>query len=125
MDYHGIIINLSLKHQSTIHSLDVIGQKNVFLNWLVLLKVCVHPQELETIIKTLQVNMVERFGFYVPHFYCHFYREDELIIVFKDRVFLVKTDPSTWHEVLSYGRSLGIPVNQLDFAPYRLEDETY
>jgi len=125
MDYHGIIINLSLKNKSAIQSLDVIGRKQVFLNWLVLLKVAVREQDLEVTIQALQTNMMDRFGFCSPHFYCHFYRADDLIIVFKNRIFRVKTDPATWPEVLAYGRSLGIPAKQLDFAPCRVEDETY
>ena len=125
MNYHGIIINLSLKNKSVINTLDVIGKKDVFLNWLVLLKVCVRPEAMDVTIRTLQLNMVERFGLYAPHFYCHFYRTDELIIVFKERVFRVKTDPATWQEVLAYGRSMGIPEKQLDFSPCRVEDEVY
>jgi hypothetical protein len=68
---------------------------------------------------------VEQFWFYFPHFYCHFYRDDELIVVFKKKMFRVKTDPATWQEVITYGKSMGIPAKQLDFQPCRFDDETY
>jgi len=125
MDYHGILINLSLKDKSCFKNMKIIGKKHVFLNWLVLLKVCVREEEIDAAIATLQSQMVERIGPYAMHFYCHFYRADELIVVFKQQVFRVKTDPATWQEVTAYGRSLGIPEKQLDFTPCRVEDETY
>jgi hypothetical protein len=125
MDYHGIIINVSLKDKSLFKTMEIIGRKSVLLDWLVLYKVSVRPENLDATILNLQANLVERFWFYAPHFYCHFYREDELIIVFHAQVFRVKTDPATWQEVIAYGRSLGIPAKQLDFQPCRIEDELY
>ena len=125
MNYHGIIINLSLKDKSLFKSLEIIGQKRVFLNWLVLYKVNVSPEIIGSTIQNIQSNLVEKFWFYFPHFYCHFYRDDELIVVFKEKVFRVKTDPATWQEVLEYGKSIGIPAKQLDFCPCRLADEMY
>ena len=125
MNYHGIIINLSLKDKSLFKSLEIIGQKKVFLNWLILYKVNIRPEIIESTIQNLQSNLVDKFWLYYPHFYFHFYRDDELIVVFKEKVFRVKTDPATWQEVLEYGKSVGIPVKQLDFHPCRLVDETY
>jgi len=125
MNYHGIIINVSLKDKSLLKSLEIIGQKKALLNWLVLYKVSIRPDSLDSTILNLQSNLVERFWFYVPHFYCHFYRDDELIVVFKKKVFRVKTDPATWQNVIAFGISLGIPAKQLDFHPCRFEDETY
>jgi len=124
-DYHGIIINLSLRDKNIFKTLNIIGRKNVFFNWLVLYKVSVQPESMDSTIQKLQSDLVERFWFYFPHFYCHFYRADELIIVFKERIFRVNPDPSTWQEVIAYGRSLGIPAKQLDFFPCRVEDEIY
>lgn len=125
MNYHGIIINVSLKDKSFLKTLEIIGQKKAFLNWLVLYKVSVRPESIDSIIQNLQSNLVEQFWFSVHNFYCHFYRDDELIVVFKKKLFRVKTDPGTWHEVIAFGKSLGIPAKQLDFRPCRFEDETY
>ena len=125
MNYHGIIINISLKDKSLFKTLEIIGQKRLFLNWLILYKVSVRPESIDSTIQNLQSNLVERFWFYFPHFYCHFYRDDELIVVFKKKVFRVRTDPATWQEVISYGKLMGIPAKQLDFQPCRFGDETY
>jgi hypothetical protein len=61
----------------------------------------------------------------VDGFYFHFYKGDDLIIIFKERIFRVKTDMATWKEVIEYGKTLNIPAKQLDFYPCRVEDETY
>jgi len=125
MNYHGIIINVSLKDKSLLKSLEIIGQKKAFLNWLFLNKVSVRPESIDSIIQNLQFNLVEQFWFYIPHFYCHFYRDDELIVVFKKKLFSIKTDPATWQEVIAYDKSLGISTKQLDFRPCHFEDETF
>ena len=124
-NYHGILINLSIKDKTLLRSLETTGKKNVFLNLLVLYKINAAPEKIEGLIASLQAALVERFWFYFPHFYFHFYRNDELIVVFKEKVFRTSTDPSRWTEAIAYGKSLGIPENQLDFFPCRVEDETY
>lgn len=58
-------------------------------------------------------------------FYAHFYRNDELIIVFRDRVFRITPDKATWGEAREHGRQLGIIEKQLDFIPNRFMDEIY
>ena len=50
--------------------------------------------------------------------YMDFWKEDgsEGIIVFKDKSFIIKSsDKSTWKEAIEYGKSKGIPEEQLDF----------
>jgi len=125
MDYHGIIINLSLIDKSFLQTLQVVGRKSILLDELVLYKVSVPPEKLDFTISALQSSLLVRFGPLFPAFYAHFYRGDDLIVVFKKQVFRVKTDPITWSEVIAYGASLGIPARQLDFSPCRLQDETY
>lgn len=49
--------------------------------------------------------------------YAHFFRDQELIVVYQDRVFRATGDPSTWEEPIRYGRAHGIPLEQLDFHP--------
>lgn len=42
--------------------------------------------------------------------------EDEFLILFKDKSFRVKkSDPSSFDEAIAYGKSIGIPEEQLDF----------
>lgn len=54
--------------------------------------------------------------------YAHYFRAEELIVVFREAVFHVNTDPRTWGEAIDYGINHGIPAQQLDFKP-RTEHE--
>ncbi len=50
--------------------------------------------------------------------YMHFWEagEDEVQVVFKNKLFTVQhSDKSTWTEAIAYGKSIGIPEEQLDF----------
>ena len=125
MNYHGIILNISQRDKSIFDEIDVIGKKKIFLGILVLNKVNVASEDLEPLIQKLQSNMTKHFIHLIHEFYCHFYRGNELIVVFRNKVFRVTTDQSSWKEVIVYGRTLGIPMKQLDFFPYKIEDEKY
>ena len=51
--------------------------------------------------------------------YIHFWKhgEDDVLVVFKHKSFWIKySDKETWKEVVEYGKSLGIPPEQLDFV---------
>jgi hypothetical protein len=124
-EYHGIVINLSQKDSSIFDGLDVIGERKMLLGLLVLRKIRVAPENLEEVIVHLQTNMRDRLWWIVRSFYFHFYRGNELIIVFRKRTFRVTPDPSTWSEAVDYGQLLGIPEKQLNFFPCRLSDEEY
>ena len=123
--YHGIIIRQSQKNKSIFKKLKIIGRKKVFFGLAVLYKISVEIDKLNEVIKSIQVNMASRLFILKQEYYVHFYRNHELIIVFKDKVFNVTTDKSTWKEAVEYGRSLGIIEKQLDFTPDKVEDETY
>jgi len=114
-EYHGVLVDASQKDKSIFKKLKILSQKKDG-DWI-LYKVGVGPKEIEQTIKRLQSNMIN-------NFYFHFYKDEELIIVFKKRIFRVKIDKSTWKEVIKYGVSLNIPEEQLDFFPCRTEDET-
>lgn len=62
----------------------------------------------------------EKLGAYLDDgpWYLHFWEpgSDEVLVVFKDKNFWIKhSDKNTWDEVLEYGKSIGIPEEQLDF----------
>ncbi len=51
--------------------------------------------------------------------YAHFWEpgKDEIIVVFKDKMFTIRhSDKSTWSGAVAYGKSIGIPDEQLDFV---------
>jgi len=117
-NYHGIIIDKSQKDKSIFERLKILGSKTSSKGWI-LYKIEVNPEEINKIIQELQQNMIS------GPYYCHFYRNNELIVVFKEKIFRITPDKSTWKEAIEYGRSSGIPEKQLDFYPCKIEDETY
>ncbi len=119
-DYHGIIIKESLRDRSLFGRIQVLGQKQG-RDWT-LLKVGVWLGMIDRIIDLVQANLIAEKD--VPY-YAHFYRANELIVVFPKRIFHVSPDKTSWGEVIAYGESVGIPHNELDFRPCRIRDETY
>lgn len=49
--------------------------------------------------------------------YAHLFRAEEMVVVYQDRAFRVRTDPGTWSEPIEHGRRHGVPDEQLDFDP--------
>lgn len=50
--------------------------------------------------------------------YMHFWEpgKDEVLVIFKNKTFDIKhSDKSTWSEAVAYGKSIGVPEEQLDF----------
>lgn len=48
--------------------------------------------------------------------YMHFWKNRNVIAIFKDRVFEFNfDDKNTWRSAIEYGLLMGIPENQLDF----------
>jgi hypothetical protein len=123
--YHGIVVSLSQKDKSKVRSLDIIGIKKMLWGMLKLYKLQVQEDKLEETINVLQGNMSGRILFKKQEFYLHFYRGDELIIVYRDKVFRVSCDSSTWGEAIDYGKRMGILEKQLDFSPNRIDDEDF
>ena len=51
-----------------------------------------------------------------PGWYCHFWRRDDLLVVFRGMKFhMLISDKSTWKDAVEYGLSIGIPEKELDF----------
>jgi hypothetical protein len=117
-DYHGILVDKSLNDQGFLKKFEILSKRFSNSRSWFLLKVRVASSKIDKAIKEIQQNLKE-------NYYAHFYREGELIIVFKQRVFKVKPDESTWKEAVEYGLSVGIPMDQLDMKPHRFEDETW
>lgn len=118
--YHGIIIKESLLDQSILNNMRILGCMRAG-SWT-LLRVGVEKEQLKRIMELVQLNL--RTENSVPY-YAHFYRGNELIVVFPQQVFYMKPDSKTWSQAVTYGKSLGIPENELDFSPCKFEEETY
>lgn len=113
--YHGIIVKESL-NEKIIKNLKILGegQGKDFL----LLKIEVPIKLIEKIINIIQKSLKVKY-------YAHFFRENELIIVYKDKIFYITPNKTTWKAAVDYGLSIGIPLRQLSFKPCKFEEETY
>lgn len=84
--YHGIVVNISQKNKSILKSFEIIGCKKILFGLLKLYKINVPINLIDKAIMDLQGNMTDKVLFIKQQFYFHFYRENKLIIVFKDKI---------------------------------------
>jgi hypothetical protein len=124
-EYHGIILNISQKDKLIFHRLQVIDSKKALLGLIRVCKIRIDSNQIEEVIANIQGNMTRNIGPFKQEFYAHFYKDNELIIAYKDKLFKVTPDHATWAEAISYGKSLNIAEKQLDFIPCKFENETY
>ena len=92
----------------------------------------------KNILKTIQIDKTWQTGTWVLHsiqidesrikelseslnnepWYIHLWEqgEDKVTVIFKNKIFTLSfSDKSTWSDAIKYGKSLGIPAEQLDF----------
>jgi hypothetical protein len=69
--------------------------------------------------------MARKILFLKQEFYAHFYRDNGIIIVFKEKIFNVTVDKNTWKAAINYGKTININEKQLYFIPNRFEDEEF
>jgi hypothetical protein len=108
-NYLGIVVEQSLRDPQVREELQVVAVKHG-ANWSFWLD-SAGADELDQHIKVIQTNMVS-----AEHWYAHYFRGDELVVVFRDAVFRLRTDPATWEPAVTYGLAAGIPRNELDFG---------
>jgi hypothetical protein len=111
-DYLGVVVRESLRDPSL--TPPVIASKRG-AQWTLLL-VRIQPQELHRELEAVRSNLDR-----TDRWYSHFFRDDELVVVFRDEVFWVSTDPATWGRVFQHGRDRGAPDDQLDLSPRTAE----
>jgi len=117
--YHGIIVEKSL--MAGVSSEDLFKVINFTVeqktDWVIKL---VETSDKNIIKKIEKLQDVMDDGTW----YNHFYNDDTLIVVFKNRFFKVGKEKESWKEIIEYGLSLDIPTNQLDFYPSDFNEET-
>lgn len=111
--HHAIIINKQFSDESYPTKFKTFAKKTDG-DWEIY---GVEVEDLKSFISEVQQNMKS------GTWYAHAYNYDELVVIFKDKVFNTKPDKSTWQEILKYGKSLNIPEVQLDFQPNKFEEE--
>jgi nitrogen fixation protein len=105
-DYIGIIVEESLIDKSILKGFKIIRQEiSPNLGWH-LYMVEIPERDIYDLSKNIESNK----------WYMHFWRNREVIVVFKDKTFKFNyDDKKTWHPAVEHGLSIGIPKEQLDF----------
>lgn len=107
--YKGIIVEESLKDNRIVNDLEVIevrisDEEKPEERWH-LYTVKVSKKEIEKLSKNIKQG-----------WYMHFWKDRGVIVIFRDKKFKLNfDDKTTWKPVVEYGRSLGIPKEELDF----------
>ncbi|URZ03354.1 hypothetical protein [Clostridium felsineum] len=108
-EYIGIVVEESLDDNRILNKLEVkkihvTGHTNPIDRWH-MYEVNVSKEEIEELSKHI-----------IQDWYMHFWKKSEIIAIFKDKTFEFNYEnKETWKSVLDYGRSIGIPDEQLDF----------
>lgn len=118
--YHGIILDMAFNDASYPEKLKVFAKRKSSSNDWVLYGVEVGDDMFDQVVQEIQSNMKSD-----KPYYSHFYNDEEMVVVFKDKLFNVNPYASTWSPIIEYGKTLGIPAEQLDFWPNRFQDEIH
>jgi len=105
--YTGIIVSESLQSQDMLSEFTILSVKETVQNKWHLYTVCGTKE----VITHLSFVLID------TSWYTHFWNDTEVIIVFKNKVFIFKRleFEDKKQEAIEYGVSLGIPIEQLDF----------
>lgn len=111
----GVVIEQSLSDPSVLDTIEVVHRaRDPHGTWVFLL-VRVPEAERAAALARLQRALAQDAPWYV-----HFFRATELVVVFRDAIVSMTTDPATWGPALAHGARHGIPAAQLDFDPHTL-----
>jgi hypothetical protein len=88
-EYHGIIVKEGLRDQSILSKMEILGMKRAG-DWT-LLRVGVRENRIDEVVGLVQMCLVSQ-----PAYYAHFYRREELIVVFPEKIFYLSPDGHTW-----------------------------
>lgn len=105
--WEGTVIENSLEDKSILNELQVVKTWQAG-DWI-LHNVLVEENKILGICKYLAEGS----------WYIHFWKsgEDKVIVVFKHKAFeILYSDKSTWVDAIQYGKSIGVPGEQLDFV---------
>jgi hypothetical protein len=118
--YHGIILDMAFNDTSYPKKLKLFAKRKSSSNGWILYGIEIADDKFDKTIKEIQTNMKSD-----KPYYSHFYNDEIMIVIFKGKLFKVKPHISTWSPVIKYGKTLGIPAEQLDFWPNRFQDEIH
>lgn len=123
MDYHGVIIEESLRDPSILSAVRITETKvepvteEHHTPWL--RQWTLHTMEVpEGRADEIADKISGAFNTQHGSWYADFKNSSVHYVIFPHRVFRIdRKDPSGYQPAVSYGQSLGIPEHQLDFSP--------
>lgn len=118
--YHGIIIDAAFSDPFYPERLKIFAKRKSTSTGWTLYGVEIPNENIAVTLQDIQSNMKSD-----KPYYSHFYNDENVIVIFKDKLFNAKPHASTWLPIIEYGKSLGIPKEQLDFWPNRFQDEIH
>lgn len=118
--YHGIILDAEFVDETYPERLQVFAKRKSTSNDWTLYGVEIPEGDITKIISDIQLNMKLD-----QPYYAHFYNDEKVLVVFKNKIFEVKPHISTWKPIIEHGKQLNIPEEQLDFWPNRFQDEIH
>jgi len=116
--YHGIIIDQEFINPSFPKNFKIFAKKQD-KDWRIY-GIEVGDSQLKQTIESIQTNMKND-----QPWYTHFYNDNKLIVIFKNKTIEVTPLKSSWQSIIDYGKELNIPEEQLDFWPNRFQDEIH
>lgn len=118
--YHGIILDAEFIDSSYPEKFKIFAKRKSSDEDWTLYGIEVEEKDLKKTIVAIQKCMKLD-----QPYYAHFYNDNKLIVIFKDKIFHVSPHISTWNKIIEYGKKLKIPTEQLDFWPNRFQDEAH
>lgn len=116
--YHGIIIDQEFVDKNFPNTFQQFSKKQSG-SWGIF-GIKIDDLNLNTVIDKTQKEMKDD-----QPWYAHFYNDNDLIVIFKNKTFTVSPHKSSWKPIIDYGKELNIPSEQLDFWPNRFQDEIH
>ncbi len=120
LKWHGIVLDLEFNDPKFINQFKIFAKRKSKTNPWTLFGIEIDDNKLEESIKGIQNNLKSS-----QPFYAHLYNDEEIIVVFKEKVIKAQPNKSSWDSIIKYGRTLTIPEEQLDFWPNRFQDEIH
>jgi len=117
--YHAILLDTEFKDVGFIKKWKELGRKHSRTNNWWQIKVEVPESRLKELIEEGQKLLMN------DKFYFQAYKDNEVIFVFPKKIFHLTPDRTKWKKLIDYGKSIGIPDDQMDIKPVRFDEETY
>lgn len=114
--YTGVLVKEGLRRPGLLKQLPVLASR-AGDNWT-MVEVGIPEADLSRAVKLIQAALIDE-----PTYFAHLYREEEVIIIYPERIFTGRKGSRELREALQYGLEKGIPRQELSFDPLEQGEE--